>query len=60
MKAFYNGSLLQFVVQGLARASIVVNIEWVQFVWQNCEKTKKKNNSVRSMYDKQRAPDSTG
>ena len=47
MKTFYNGSLQKFVVQGLARALIVVNIEWVQFVLQNCEKRKKKANSGR-------------
>ena len=46
-------------MQGLARASIVVNIEWVQFVLQNCEKRKKNHYFVRSLYDKQRAPDST-
>ena len=33
------------------RASIVLNIEWMQFVLQNCEML----HSVRGLYDKDRA-----
>ena len=38
-----------------ARTSIVLNIEWVQFALQNCEKL----HSVRGLYDKKAAPHST-
>ena len=39
-----------------ARTSIVLNIEWVQFALQNCEKL----HSVRGLYDKKKtAPQST-
>ena len=37
------------------RASIVLNIEWVQFVLQNCEIL----HSVRGLYDKKTAPNGT-
>ena len=39
MKMFYNMlSILLFFVQSERGSSIVQNIEWVQFVLQNCEK----------------------
>ena len=49
MKMFYNvvaDSIICCAKE--ARASIVLNIEWVQFVLQNCEKL----HFVRCLYDK--------
>ena len=47
-KRFTTWSIPLFVVQKNARASIVLNIEWVQFVLKNCAKL----HSVRGLYDK--------
>ena len=49
MKMFYNmvaDSIICYAKE--ARASIVLKIEWVQFVLQNCEKL----HFVRCLYDK--------
>ena len=50
MKMFYN--LVNSIICRAkeARASIAMNIEWVQFALQNCENFKL--HSVRGMYDK--------
>ena len=48
MKTFYNVVNCVTCRAKEARASIVLNIEWVQFVLQNCEKL----HSVRGLYDK--------
>ena len=49
MKMFYNVVADSIICCGKeARASIVLNIEWVQFVLQNCEKP----HFVRCLYDK--------
>ena len=50
-KRFTTWSIPLFVVQKNARASIVLNIEWVQFVLKNCAKL----HSVRGLYDKNSA-----
>ena len=60
MKTFYNVVYAIICCAKEPRASIVLDIEWVQFVLQNCEKLQnyrfkwgqKKTNSVRGLYDK--------
>ena len=56
MKMFYN--LVNSIICRAkeARASIAMNIEWVQFALQNCENFKL--HSVRGMYDKKTTPQS--
>ena len=56
MKMFYNAVNAIICCAKEERASIVLDIEWVQFVWQNCEKLQ---NSVRGPYDEETAPHST-
>ena len=48
MKTFYNVVNSIICCAKEARASIVLNIEWVQFVLKNCAKL----HSVRGLYDK--------
>ena len=63
MKTFYNVVNAIICCAKEARALIVLDIERVQFVLQNCEKLpnyrfkwgKKEQNSVRGLYDKKRA-----
>ena len=68
MKTFYNVINAILCCAKEARASIVLDIKWVQFVLQNCEKLQnywfklnrvKKKNSVRGLYDKKTTPHST-
>ena len=65
MKTFYNVVNAIICCAKEARALIVLDIEWVQFFLQNCEKLQnhsfkqgKKQNTVRGMYDK-KGPRST-
>ena len=51
MKMFYNVANSLICCAKEERASIVLNIEWVQFVLQNCEKL----HSVRCLYDEKTA-----
>ena len=55
MKTIYNKVNSIICCAKEERASIVLNIEWVQFALQNCEKL----HSVRGLYDKKAAPHST-
>ena len=72
MKTFYNVVKAIICCAKEMRASIVLDIEWVQFLLQNCEKVqnyrfkwgKKRTNSFRGLYDKKKknkktAPHST-
>ena len=68
MKTFYNVINAIVCRAKEARASIVLDIKWMQFVLQNCEilqnylfnlNKAKRTNSVRGLYDKKTAPHST-
>ena len=63
MKTFYNMASFIIFCAKEARVSIVLDIEWLQFVLQNCEKLQnyrlkygkqspKRTNSDRGRYDK--------